>query len=161
MRFYRLYDVKADPEEMLRPENQRSTPWGGADEGRCDKCGGNGRTRYECRSCMETGARAECPACHGMVEGEDVCPACNGDGVIDRVERSGVSAFPSVDGLYRYIVECSGDFRDKVVVAVEGELSGDRDLDADMGAVLVVPDRIAAVGPVDWQLVDRLERRFR
>jgi hypothetical protein len=161
LRFFRLYDSNDDPAELLRPENQRSTPWGSADRGPCDKCGGSGQTRYACRSCLEGAQLGECPACRGRVEFEDVCPACGGDGVIDKVERVGVSAFPAIEGLYRYLVECDAELEGQMVVEVEGELGPERDLDADQGAVLVLPEQVLGTRPIDWPTVERLRRRFR
>ena len=126
-----------------------STPWGGADRGPCDKCRGAGRVEHRCLSCLETGSDPECAACGGRVEWVDVCPACEGDGEITRVERRGVSTFPSLGGLYRYLAERDADLSGSVFLELEGELSGDRDLDADDGAVLVLPTRIGAVLEVD------------
>jgi hypothetical protein len=141
--FFRLYDVDEDPQALLDAQNQWSAPWGEPDHGPCDKCEGTGRTRYECRSCLER-AKAECPACGGRVRFEDVCPACEGSGVIDRTVRSGVSVFPSLEGLYRYIREREVDLDGCVVVELEGRLTQERDLDADAGALLVTPTRIVS-----------------
>lgn len=60
-----------------------------------------------------------------------------------------MSAFPSLEGLYRYLAErgVDGDF----VLELEGELTGDRDLDADAGALLVRPIRIVATRPFDHE----------
>jgi hypothetical protein len=63
-----------------------------------------------------------------------------------------VSAFPTLAGLYRYLAEREVDLEGSVVVELEAELSDDRDLDADAGALLVVPTRIVArheVEPAD------------
>jgi hypothetical protein len=146
--FFRRWSAAEDPAELLRPENQWSTPWGGADHGPCEKCGQAGRVRYRCASCLERGADPDCPACGGRVEFVDVCPSCEGDGTIDRTKRRGVSVFPSIDGLYRYMAERDAE-PDDLVVEVEGELSGERDLDADAGALLVLPTRIVRTHEFD------------
>ncbi len=41
----------------------------------------------------------------------------------------------------------------KVVVELEGRLSDERDLDADAGALLVHPERIVAIEPLDAELL--------
>jgi hypothetical protein len=146
--FFRRWSADEDPAELLKPDNQWSTPWGGPDHGPCDKCRGSGETRYRCASCLERGAEPSCPACGGRVEFTDVCPSCEGDGVIDRTKRRGISVFPSVEGLYRYMAERDADSED-LVVELDGELSGDRDLDADAGALLVLPTRVVATQPFD------------
>src|SRR4051794_17728898 len=92
-RYFRRWSSTEDPEQLLEPDNQRSTPWGAPDHGPCDKCGGAGATRFRCLSCLEDGRDPACPACGGRVEFVDVCPACEGDGIIDRTERDGVSVF--------------------------------------------------------------------
>lgn len=147
-RFFRLYDAGDDPEELLDPENQWSAPWGTPDHGPCDKCGGTGRTTHECRSCVDEADRA-CPACEGRVRFEDVCPACEGSGVINRTTRPGVSVFPSLDGLYRYLAEREVDLDGCVIIELEGRPGEDTDLDADAGALLVRPTRIVARHDVD------------
>jgi len=157
--YFRRYDADEDPQELLRPENQRSTPWGDSGEGPCDKCEGRGRVRYECKSCLEAGADTECPACAGRVRFEDVCPACEGDGMIDRTTRDGVSVFPSLIGLLRYLIERDTNLSGVVILELEGELTGDRDLDADAGALLVRPTRILARHPIDQEMVGNLRRR--
>jgi len=76
------------------------------------------------------------------VEWVDTCPSCEGNGVISRIERAGVSSFPTVQGLRRYLRERDADLSGDVFVELEGELSEDRDLDADEGAILIFPSRI-------------------
>ncbi len=148
-RYFRRWSADDDPGLLLDPENQESTPWGEPEHGPCDKCGGAGTARYGCRSCLERGATPGCPACGGRVEFTDVCPACEGDGQIDRTKRDGVSVFPSIEGLYRYIDEQEADADGCVVIELEGELTNDRDLDADAGALLVRPTKIVATHPYD------------
>ena len=74
----------------------------------------------------------------------DTCPSCEGDGQITRVERAGVSSFPTAVGLRRYLRERDVRLSGDVFLEMEGELSEDRDLDADEGAILVCPRRIVA-----------------
>src|SRR5918994_839572 len=136
--FFRLYDAGEDPEALLDPENHWSAPWGTPDHGACDKCGGSGSTEYECRSCLER-ADTECLACEGRIRFRDACPACEGTGVIDKTTRRGVSVFPSLGGLRRYLEERNVDLDGSVVIQLEGELTDERDLDADAGALLVWP----------------------
>jgi len=61
------------------------------------------------------------------------------------VERSGISCFPTLPGLRRYLAERDADLSGDVFLELEGELSDDRDLDADEGAVLLFPRRIVGV----------------
>ena len=150
--FFRLWPVDEDPEDLLAPENGYSTPWGAPDRGPCDKCRGTGRTQYRCRSCLERGPQDGCPACRGRIEFVDVCPACEGDGQIDRTTRRGVSVFPSMEGLLRYLAEREVDTAGSEVVVLEGELTGDRDLDADAGALLIKPTRVLGACPLEETL---------
>ena len=154
-RYFRRWSSDEDTAELLRPENQYSTPWGAPDHGPCDKCQGDGTTRYRCRSCVERGADGDCPACGGRVEFDDVCPTCEGDGRIDRTKRDGVSVFPSLDGLCAYIAEREAATQGQVAVEVEGYLTGDRDLDADAGALLIRPTKVVATHPFDEALLRR------
>jgi len=158
--FFRRWSAAEDPAELLKPENQWSTPWGAPDHGPCDKCRHEGRTQYRCASCLERGADVQCPACGGRVEFTDVCPACEGDGTVDRTRRRGVSVFPSVEGLYRYLAERDAE-ADDLVVELEGGLSGERDLDADAGALLIIPTRIVATHGFDLHGLDGLRARIR
>jgi hypothetical protein len=159
-RFFRRYDGHKDPAELLDPSNQHSKPWGGPDEGPCDKCGAEGSTQYACLSCIEETPAPDCPVCHGRVRYEDVCPTCEGSGVIDQTTRRGVSVFPSLRGLYRYLVERDAELDGSVFVELEGELSGERDLDADAGALLVIPTRIVARHAIDLAYVAALRKRL-
>ncbi len=150
-RFVRLHPADDDPEDLLRPEKQRTEPWGGTIYGRCDKCGGSGETEHECESCKQGPARDDCPSCQGKVSYRGECPACEGSGEIDDSEREGVSVFPDEDGLYRYMLERGADFDECIVVALEGHESEDEDFDADEGALLVIPTKIVDIRPVDKQ----------
>ena len=138
-----------DPRELLDPENHVATPWGGHDHGPCDKCGGAGTVVFDCLSCRARGTDPGCPACGGRVRYEDRCPTCEGDGIIDRTTRAGVSVFPTIEGLLRYLSEDHREFGDNVIVELDGELTGDVDLDAERGALLVRPVHIVSVHEVD------------
>jgi len=157
--YFHSCPVEADPDSLLDPANQFTTPWGSPNHGPCDKCEGAGSVRYECKSCLEDGADGDCPACQGRVHFEGVCPACEGGGVIDRTRRRGIAVFPSRAGLYRYLAERGAEVGDRVMVELEGELSDDGDLDADAGALLLHPTRIVAVQPFDQELFNTIRAR--
>jgi RecJ-like exonuclease len=145
-RAFHSHPADEDPAELLRPENQVSTPWGAPERGPCEKCEGEGKVPHRCLSCLEAGApNPVCPACGGRVEWEDVCPSCEGDGEVTRIERRGIASFPTLPGLRRYLADRDADLRGYVFVELEGELSPDRDLDADEGAILVLARRVVGV----------------
>lgn len=158
--YFHCCSADADPELLLDPEQQFTEPWGGADHGRCDKCGGAGVTLYKCRSCMETGAKADCPACQGRVRFRETCPACLGDGQIRHTRRAGLAVFPEREGLYRYLAEKNANVSGKMVVELEGRPSEERDLDADAGALLILPERIDSVAPLDIELIRAIRERI-
>jgi hypothetical protein len=114
---------------------------------------------YECRSCLETGPRPECPACQGRVRFRETCPACLGDGRIDHTRRAGIAVFPTREGLYRYLAEKNASVEGKIVVELEGRLSDERDLDADAGALLLLPERIVETTPLDTRLIAAIRER--
>ena len=140
--FFRRFPHDEDPRDLLKPENQFSTPWGAAEHGPCDKCAGQCVVSYECLSCIAEGADSPCPACSGRVTFEARCPTCEGNGIIDRTRRLGVSVFPTEAGLYLYLAEAGADLSDDLLLVVEGEPTGDVDLDAERGAILVRPTAI-------------------
>jgi hypothetical protein len=148
-----------DPESLLDREHQRSEPWSGTVLGRCDKCGGTGETEHRCESCRAGPTDPNCPACHGRVTYRGECPACEGTGEIDDTSRDGVSVFPDLDGLYRYMVRRDAHVEDAVVVELEGRPSEDDDFDADEGALLVHPTRIVSVAEPDPERLDQARRR--
>jgi hypothetical protein len=150
-----LHPADHDPQELLEPENQLSKPWGGADHGRCDKCGGTGRTMFHCQSCSAK-VDPRCETCHGEVEFEGECPTCKGSGEITDSERRGVSVFREADGLYQYMLRRDSDMEGSVLVELEGEESEDVDFDADEGALLVFPKKIVQVCDVDRERVREL-----
>lgn len=153
--FFRSWPADEDPEQLLDPDRQVTEPWGAHEHGPCDKCGGSGRTGYECSSCLAGGACADCPACQGRVRFEAVCPACLGDGIIDDTVRRGVAVLPSRAGLYRYLALTDAPRLDeKVLVELEGRLCDELDLDADAGTLLVLPERIVAVEPLHAETTD-------
>jgi hypothetical protein len=154
--YFHLYDADKDPREILNPANQWSTPWGNPSHGPCDKCGGAGRTQYTCLSCVEDATIGQCAACQGRIEFTDTCPACEGSGVIDRTTRRGVSAFPSRHGLYRYLAARDVDLSNCVLLELTANLGDERDLDADSGAVLVLPTEVLARHPVDHAYIATL-----
>jgi len=158
--YFRHLSEDADPRLLLDPKQQVSTPWGRSDKGPCDKCRGNGPIPFRCLSCVELGSRTDCPACGGRVEYVDVCPTCAGTGEISNTRRPGVSAFPTLAGLYRYLVERDFDFAGSVIVELEGTPSEQPDLDADCGALLVHPQEIVTRHAVDLDRVSDLSRRL-
>jgi len=159
--FFHCHPEGEDPGVLLDPDNQVSDPWGEPKHGPCDKCGGTGTTPYECFSCMEAGADPDCPACQGRVRFQQTCPTCEGSGEIHRTQRHGLAVFPSREGLYRYLAwKNDADVQGKVVVELEGKPSEDFDLDADHGALLVFPDRLVSVEPLDPAVVASIRDRF-
>jgi len=158
--YYRHCSADADPHLLLDPDQQHSTPWGSRDHGACEKCEGEGQARFRCLSCVEEGSDRHCPACQGRVEFVERCPACAGSGEITDTVRSGVSVFPTLGGLYRYFAERGGDLEDAMIVELEGELSDERDLDADQGALLVHPTEIVTTIAVDHERLADLRRRL-
>jgi RecJ-like exonuclease len=158
--YFHCHSEGEDPTILLDPKNQVSEPWGAPEHGPCDKCGGKGTAVYQCFSCMEAGADPECPACQGRVRFEQTCPTCEGSGEVHRTQRHGLAVFPSSEGLYRYLAwKNDASVEGKVVVELEGKLSEDLDLDADHGALLVFPDRIASVEPLDPGVVAAIRDR--
>jgi hypothetical protein len=157
--YFHCCSAGADPERLLDPDYQFTEPWGGAEHGRCDKCGGAGTVLYKCRSCMETGGKADCPSCQGRVRFRETCPACLGSGHVDHTRRAGLAVFPTRQGLYRYLAERNANVEGKLVVELEGRPSEERDLDADAGALLVLPERIVSVVPLDVELIRAVRER--
>ncbi|MGH2974989.1 MAG: hypothetical protein ACRDLL_09005 [Solirubrobacterales bacterium] len=158
--YFHCYSADADPQRLLDPEQQFTEPWGAANHGRCDKCRGAGTTLHECRSCLETGPRSHCPACQGRTRFRETCPACLGDGHIDHTRRAGVAVFPTREGLHRYLAEKNARVEGKIVVELEGRLSEERDLDADAGALLVLPEQIFSSSPLDLELIAEIRERL-
>jgi hypothetical protein len=143
-RYFRRWPADEDTARLLDPEQQWETPGGAVAGGPCGRCRRAGLVEYRCCSCLERGAERACPVCAGLVQLVDVCPLCEGDGTVDRTRRRGVSVFPTLDGLYRHIAEQDVD-GDACIVELEGPLSGDRALDADAGALLILPVAVIAV----------------
>jgi hypothetical protein len=158
--FFHCHPAGEDPGALVDPARQVTEPWGEPEHGPCDKCEGRGSTAYECFSCLEAGSDPGCPACQGRVRFEQTCPTCQGSGEIRRTERRGIAVFPARAGLYRYLAwKSDAGTEDKVVVELAGRLSDDRDLDADHGALLVFPERLVSVEPLDPALVEAISER--
>jgi hypothetical protein len=157
--YWRLHPGDESPGDLLKPENQVSRPWGGADHGRCDKCAGSGRTTFRCSSCTAQ-ADSRCEFCHGEVEFEGDCPTCRGTGEITESERRGVSVFAEPDGLYRYMLRRDSDMEGSLIVELEGTESDAPDFDADEGALLVLPTRIVEAREVDRDRIDELKQEL-
>lgn len=159
-RYVRVDPKKEDPERLLDADEQTSEPWSGTVYGRCDKCGGSGRTEHECESCKEQ-RDPDCPSCGGELRFEAECPACEGSGKIDDSCRDGVSVFPDEDGLYRYMIKRKADLDDDCrLVELEGDEASDEDFDADEGALLVRPTKIVDVREPDWERIEELKREL-
>jgi hypothetical protein len=159
MTFFRSCSTDEDPDALLDPDRQFTEPWGAHEHGLCDKCDGEGTALYECRSCLERGADPGCPACRGRLRFRETCPTCLGDGQITHTRRRGVAVFPTKEGLYRYLAERDAGVEDKLVVELEGPIGEERDLDADAGALLILPRRLVAVEPLDADLVLAIRAR--
>jgi hypothetical protein len=87
-------------------------------------------------------------------------PDLRGTGRIDRTERRGVSVFPTHAGLLRYLVEQDAELDGNVILELEGEPTGDTDIDADSGAMLVRPVHVVGAHPIDPELVEAVRRRL-
>jgi hypothetical protein len=157
--YFHCCSADAELEELLDPDRQFTEPWGCHDHGRCDKCGTAGVASYVCRSCLERGPRSDCPACQGRVRFRETCPACLGDGHIDHTRRAGIAVFPAREGLYRYMAEKNASVEGRVIVELEGRLSEERDIDADAGALLLLPERIVEAVPLDTRLIASIRQR--
>lgn len=158
--FFHCHPAEEDPGVLLDPDRQVTEPWGEPEHGPCDKCEGRGSTAYECFSCLEAGSDPDCPACEGRVRFEQTCPTCQGSGEIHRTRRRGIAVFPAREGLYRYLAwKNDASVEGKVVVELAGELSEDRDLDADHGALLIFPDQLFSVEPLDAEVVRSIRDR--
>ena len=162
MPYFRHFQADADPASLCVPSNQFSTPWGAPNLGPCDKCGGAGSASFRCLSCAEEGASTNCPACDGRVEYVATCPVCGGDGEVTEADtvRPGVSVFPTMVGLYRYLAERDADVAGSVIVELEGDLGDLPDLDADSGALLVHPREITTRHRFDRERFDGIRRRL-
>jgi hypothetical protein len=149
VRCFRLQPAAEDPQRLLDPEHQWTQPWAGSEDGaRCDKCNGSGRAGYECWSCLLTGTNPSCPACHGRVRWEAKCPVCRGEGQVDGRPRRGLSAFPTAEALYRYVLTREADLVG-ILVELEADAAEDIDFDATEGTLLVVPQSIVSTRPVE------------
>jgi hypothetical protein len=67
---------------------------------------------------------------------------------VDGKPRRGLSAFPTAEALYHYLLAREADLVGNLV-AFEADLSDDIDFDADEGAILVLPTSIESLRPVE------------
>lgn len=160
MRCFRMNPSAEDPARLLSDEGQWTEPWGSsADGASCDRCDGAGRVSHECWSCRLTGARGSCPVCSGRVRWEATCPVCRGSGRVDGKPRHGVSVFPTVEGLYHYMLVKDADLAECVIVELEAEPAEDVDFDGDQGAMLVIPTEVLGCAGVDRRLATEIQPR--
>jgi RecJ-like exonuclease len=158
--FFHSCRADLDPKQLLDPEQQRADPRAKRERDACDKCAGAGEVLHVCRSCLEAGATADCPSCQGRVRFRETCPVCLGEGRIGRTGRRGVPVFPTREGLYRYLAERNADLANRLIVEIEGELAEEPDIDADAGALLIHPEEIVEVRPLDAERVARIRSRL-
>jgi hypothetical protein len=159
--FFHCHPEGEDAGVLLDPGQQVTRPWGEPEHGPCDKCEGEGGTTYECFSCLEAGTDTDCPVCQGRVRFQQTCPTCQGSGEIQRTQRRGIAVFPRREGLYRYLAwKNDASIENKVVVEMSGELSDDCDLDADHGAMLIFPQHLVSVEPLDAAVVAAIRDRI-
>jgi hypothetical protein len=83
---------------------------------------------------------------------------CRGSGQIDGRPRHGVSAFPTLRGLYHYMLDRQADLDHCTIVELEAQLADDVDFDADQGALLVIPTKILASEPLDRVAFEQVRR---
>jgi DnaJ-class molecular chaperone len=148
-----------DPQRLLTEEGQWTEPWGASeDKTHCDKCDGLGRVQHTCWSCALTEPNQSCPACGARVRWEGTCPVCHGSGETNGKPRHGVSVFPTLEGLYHYMIESEADVEKCMVVELqaEAEPAPELDFDADQGAMLVIPRSVRGCDRVDRELMDRV-----
>jgi|SRR5215203_6571304 len=158
--YFHCHPAGEDPGVLLDPAAQVTEPWGDPDHGPCDKCEGKGTIVHECFSCVEAGSDPGCPACQGRVRFAQTCPTCQGSGEIHRTRRDGIAVFPKREGLYRYLAwKSDARVEGKVVVELAGQISDDRDLDADHGALLIFPEELVSVEPLDPETVRAIRDR--
>lgn len=154
-----MHPAGEDPARLLTEAGQWTEPWGSAEDGnQCEKCNGSGRVRHECWSCLLIGPRSCCPVCAGELRWDADCPVCRGTGQIDGAPRHGVSTFPTLEGLYHYMIASGAELDRCVVVELEADIADDVDFDADQGAMLVIPTAVHKCERVDPILARRVER---
>ena len=81
---------------------------------------------------------------------------CRGTARIDGKPRHGVSVFPTVEGLYHYMLAKGADIERCTIVELEAGRADDVDFDADQGAMLVIPTKIVRCAPADGDAVERV-----
>jgi hypothetical protein len=95
------------------------------------------------------------------VRWEAECPVCRGSGTVDGSPRHGVSVFPRLEGLYRYMLVKDADLEECVIVELDADPAEDVDFDADQGAMLVMPQEILDCAGVDTELVEQVAQRMK
>ncbi len=129
MTYYRIQSAARNPQELLDSDNWFSGRWGG-------------EILRDCQGC------ADCVDDEWDIREEHW--SCDGTGQVDDI-RYGVSVCRSLEDLAAYYATVGGDLTDAVVVELDGGLSDDEGHDANLGEVLVLPDRIVSVTPVpEW-----------
>ena len=91
---------------------------------------------------------------------EDECPVCRGTGQVDGERRHGVSVFPTIEGLYRYMLASDAEVDDCLILEIDVDPAGDVDFDADQGPMLVIPQKILSCAAVDHELARRMQERI-
>jgi hypothetical protein len=86
-------------------------------------------------------------------EGE--CPVCRGRGEVDGKPRRGVSAFPTAEGLYHYLLKTEAELVG-MLVELEADQADDVDFDADQGAILVIPTAVERMRPIEPDALDTI-----
>ena len=158
--FFHCCSIDADPAELLDSEQHFTEPWGSAGHGRCDKCAAPGRPTIAASPAWSADAsRNALPAGAGSSSSAPALPV-RAAARSNRTRRRGIAVFPSREGLYRYLVERDAELGGKVIVEIAGQPSEDLDLDADCGALLVFPEQIREVRPLDLDLAASVRRRL-
>jgi hypothetical protein len=133
--YYRIERADLDHDRLLLPEHQRSTIWVGWVQETCEECRGEGEAWITDDDCWDT------------------CPSCSGFGCIDKSEQEGVSCCQTIAGLIEYFRSREAAIDEHVIVEMIGVETGERDYDADAGAVLIRPTTIVSITPLDPSLI--------
>jgi len=70
-----------------------------------------------------------------------------------------VSVFPTLEGLYHYMLDRDADLDDCTIVELDAEPAREVDFDADEGAMLVIPTRILGCCAGDHELAKQVRAR--
>lgn len=144
--WFHIHSMDEPTSDLIDPRKQWSRPWN-LEHGKCEKCNGRGQVRQHCLSCFAF-ADEDCPSCGGRVSFMRTCPVCLGCGEIQGTVRRGVSVFPTLAGLYRYLVRTNAEVVGKEIVELVGAPAREPDLDAEMGAFLIYPQVVLSSEPV-------------